>query len=89
MTTTFIRSEESLHRDAGPDVIAMVTGDAELHVLSGPAAVIWHLLAEARGLDDVTDEVARVYQRPADEVRASVEACIHTLVGHRLAQERP
>jgi hypothetical protein len=37
----------------------------------------------------VTDEVARAYQRPPEEVRASVEDCVRTLLDRRLAEERP
>jgi len=89
MTGSFVRATWALHRNAGPDVVAMVVDEPEVHVLSGPAALIWRLLAEEGRIEDVTDEVARVYQRPAEEVRASVEDCVRTLVDRRLAEERP
>jgi hypothetical protein len=89
VTSRFARAERSLHRDAGPDVIAMVAGGRDLHVLSGPAAVIWRILAEPGELDEVTDQVARIYGRSSDEVREPVEACVRTLIGRGLAEERP
>lgn len=88
MTATFVRSAQSLHRSAGSDVVAMVVGEGEVHVLSGPAAVIWHVLRDAATTDEVTDEVARVYERPIAEVRSSVEGCVRTLARRGLVEER-
>jgi Coenzyme PQQ synthesis protein D (PqqD) len=88
MTGTFIRSGQTLHRNAGPDVLATLPGEGRLHVLSGPAAVIWHVLGDAATIAEVTDEVARVYERPAAEVRSSVEGCVRTLTRRGLVEER-
>jgi Coenzyme PQQ synthesis protein D (PqqD) len=88
VTTTFIRSGRALHRNAGPDVVAMLPGQGELHVLSGPAAVIWEILVDGARIDDVTGEVARLYRRPPAEVGPSVEECVRTLADRGLVEER-
>ena len=88
MTATFVRSPQSLHRSAGTDVVAMVAGEGEVHVLSGPAAVIWHVLRDVATIDEATGEVARVFERPIAEVRSSVEGLVRTLARRGLVEER-
>ena len=86
---TYIRSGRTLHRNAGPDVLAMVPDEGRVHVLSGPAAVIWDILGERASIADVTDDLARLYERPAEEIRSSVEDCVRSLTRRGLVEERP
>jgi hypothetical protein len=85
---TYIRSGRTLHRNGGPDVLAMVPGEGRVHVLSGPAAVIWDILGARASIPDVTDDLARLYERPADEIRSSVEDCVRSLARRGLVEER-
>lgn len=85
---TYIRSGRMLHRNAGPDVLAMVPDEGRVHVLSGPAAVIWDILGERASIADVTDDLARLYERPAEEIRSSVEDCVRSLARRGLVEER-
>ena len=86
---TYIRSGRTLHRNAGPDVLAMVPGEGRVHVLSGPAAVIWDMLGDGARIEDVTEDVARLYERPTDENRSSVEDCVRSLARRGLVEARP
>jgi Coenzyme PQQ synthesis protein D (PqqD) len=85
---TYIRSGRTLQRNAGPDVLAMVPDEGRVHVLSGPAAVIWDILGERASIADVTDDLARRYERPAEEIRSSVEDCVRSLARRGLVEER-
>lgn len=49
---------------------------AEPLVLSGSAVVIWAAVDEPLSLDDLVTQVAAAYDRPADDVRAEVEAFV-------------
>lgn len=86
---TYIRSGRTLHRNAGPDVLAMVPGEGRVHLLSGPAAAIWDILGERASIADVTDDLARLYERPADQIRPSVEDCVLSFARRGLVEERP
>jgi hypothetical protein len=86
---TYIRSGRTMHRNAGPDVLAMLPGEGRIHLLSGPAAVIWDILGERASIAEVTDDLARLYERPSDEIRPSVEDCVRSLAHRGLVEERP
>jgi hypothetical protein len=88
VTASFVRSGRALHRNAGPDVVAMLPGGGEVHVLSGPAAVIWDILGDAATIDDVTSEVADLYRQPIDGVRRSIDDCVRRLARRGLLEER-
>jgi hypothetical protein len=85
---TYIRSERTIHRNAGPDVLAMVPGEGRVHLLSGPAAMIWDILERGAAIADMVHEVAGLYGRPARMVRSSVEDCVRRLVEYDLVEER-
>jgi len=86
--TTYRRASHVLHRNAGPDVLAMVPGDEEVHVMSGPAAVMWDLLSEGATLDDLIAEIADLYARSADEIAPSLQGCMQDLADRGLVEER-
>jgi hypothetical protein len=86
--STYIRSGRTLHRNAGPDVLVMVPGVERLHVLSGPAAVIWEILGDGARIEDVTEDAARLYGCTVGEIRSSIESCARTLARHGLVEER-
>jgi Coenzyme PQQ synthesis protein D (PqqD) len=88
IAAAYVRSGRTLHRDVGPDVLVMVPGEGRVHVLSGPAAVIWDILGDGAGVEDVTEDVARLYGCTVGEIRSSVEACARTLARHGLVEER-
>ena len=69
-----------LDRNAGPDVLAMLPGDEEVHVVSGPAAVSWDLLSEDVTLDELIEEIADLYDRLARGRRA-VDRGVHARPG--------
>jgi hypothetical protein len=85
---TYIRSGRTLHRNAGPDVLAMVPDEGRVHVLSGQAAVIWDILGERASIAHLTDDLARLHERPAEEIRSSVEDCVRSLARRGLVEER-
>jgi hypothetical protein len=66
----------------------MVPGEGRVHVLSGPAAVIWVILGERASIADVTGDLAELYERPADEIQPSVEDCVRSLARRGLVEER-
>ena len=88
MKTIYRRASQALHRNAGPDVLAMVPGDEEVHVMSGPAAVMWDLLSEGATLDEVIGEIADLYGRAADEVAPSLKDCMGDLAALGLVEQR-
>lgn len=88
MKTTYSRASHVLHRNAGPDVLAMVAGDEEVHVMSGPAAVMWDLLSEGATLDDLIEEMADLYARSPDEIAPSLEGCMEDLVERGVVEQR-
>jgi hypothetical protein len=85
--TTYRRASHVLHRNAGPDVLAMVPGDEQVHVMTGPAAVLWDLLSEGTALDDLIREIADLYARSADEIAPSLEGCIQDLADRGLVEQ--
>ena len=82
-----MRAPHVLHRNAGPDVVALLPGLSDVHLLAGPAAVMWDLLAEEIALGDLVDEVADLYARPAREIASSVEGHIQDLARLGLVEE--
>ena len=88
MTTRYVRAPRVLHRNAGPDVVALLPGLSDVHLLAGPAAVMWDLLAEEIALGDLVDEVAQLYARPTQEIAPSLESCLQDLAHLGLLEER-
>lgn len=88
MKTIYRRASQVLHRNAGPDVLAMVPGDEEVHLMSGPAAVLWDLLSEGTALDDLIREIADLYEQRTEEVTPALEVCLRDLVDRGLVRER-
>ena len=88
MSVAYARGDNVLHRNAGSDVVVLLPGDGDVHLLSGPAAVMWDLLAEARLLDDLIQEMAGLYGRPVDEIAPSVRGCLDDLATRRLVEHR-
>jgi len=80
------RADQVLHRNTGPDVVAMLPGEGDVHLLSGPAAVVWELLSEEAALDGLIHAMADLYDRPAEEIAASVETCLNDLASRRLVE---
>jgi hypothetical protein len=79
VTGTVVRADRALHRNVGADVMAMLPGGGEVHVLSGPAAVIWDLVAQHVATVDLIRAIAELYGRPTQEVRPAVEDCVRRL----------
>ena len=88
MRTVYRRSPHALYRNIGPDVLAMLPGAEDMHVVSGPAAVIWDLLSEDAGLDEMIGEIADLYEHPTEEVTPALEVCLRDLVDRGLVEER-
>jgi hypothetical protein len=86
VTGTVVRARHALHRNAGADVMAMLPGGGDVHLLSGPAAVIWDLVADRVTTDDLIGVIAELYGRPDYAVRPSVEDCIRTLTSQGLLE---
>jgi hypothetical protein len=88
MRTVYRRSPHVLHRNAGPDVIAMLPGAGEMYVVSGPAAVLWDLLSEDARLDELTGRIAELYAQPTDKIGPALEVCLRDLAYRGLVEER-
>jgi hypothetical protein len=86
--TIYRRASQVLHRNAGPDVLAMVPGDEEVHLMSGPAAVLWDLLSEDARLDELTGRIAELYAQPTDKIGPALEVCLRDLADRGLVEER-
>jgi hypothetical protein len=86
--TTYRRAPHVLHRNAGPDVVAMLPDDEKLHVLSGPAAVMWDLLSGDVTRDELIGEIANMYTQPVEDVAPELDGCLRDLADRGLVEER-
>jgi hypothetical protein len=84
----YTRTPQVLHRNAGPDVLALLPGAGDVHLMAGPAALMWDLLAEEIAFEDLVDELAELYDRPFEEIAPSLESYLQDLARHDLVEER-
>jgi Coenzyme PQQ synthesis protein D (PqqD) len=84
----YTRASQVLHRNAGPDVLALLPGLSDVHLMAGPAALMWDLLAEEVAFEDLADELAQLYARPVEEIVPSLESYLQDLARRGLVEER-
>lgn len=63
--------------------------DARPLVLEGPAAAVWHAIAEPGTAADIVARVAADFDLPATEVRHDVESFLSALADQGLARIEP
>lgn len=88
MRRIYTRASQVLHRNAGPDVLALLPGLGDVQLMAGPAALMWDLLAEEVAFKDLVDELAELYARPAEEIAPSLESYLQDLTRRGLVEER-
>jgi hypothetical protein len=81
------QSAAVLFRRVGPEVLAAVPGNGEVIRLDGPAPTAWTLMAYPITASELTNELAAMYSRSADEIRHEVEYMIDDLVRRGLIDE--
>lgn len=87
MTTVYTRASHVLHRNVGPDVLAMIPGQDAIHLISGPAAVMWDLLDQHIALDEAIGEISELYVLPIQEIAPSLASCVRDLTRRGLVEE--
>jgi Coenzyme PQQ synthesis protein D (PqqD) len=86
--STYRRSPSALHRTAGPDVMATLPRDREIHVLSGAAVPMWHLLEREASVEDVVTALAEAYATPPATIDPDVRRCLDDLADRGLVERR-
>lgn len=66
------------------EVVLLDAAGTRLHVLDASAALVWRCFDGETGTDEIVCDIAEVFQRDADDVRAYVGALVALLVAREL-----
>ena len=87
MKMIYTRAPHVLYRNAGADVLALLPGESNVHLMAGSSALMWDLLAEEIAFEDLVDDLAKLYARPAPEIAPSLESYLKDLMRRGLVEE--
>lgn len=66
------------------EVVLLDASRARLHVLDASAALVWRCFDGETSTDDIVHDIAEVFERDADDVRAYVSTLVALLVSREL-----
>jgi hypothetical protein len=77
--TRVVRAPGALWRRVLDGVLVLAPGQDEPLLITPPGDVVWQLLADPITVDELTEELAELYETPAATVRADLEPVLAVL----------
>jgi hypothetical protein len=83
------RPDGLLYRDLGTEVLVMVPGEDDVHLLTGSSALLWDLLEGGTTAQHAARRISEAYGELVDSMTADVERGLQELMERGLALEVP
>jgi hypothetical protein len=76
----YMRAEDVLARSYGDEVLLAAPRRDVVDQLKGPAADVWEVLDRPRTIEDVVEQLTRLYRAPVERVQDDVQKLLDELV---------